>query len=79
MTIACANLVSAQELSTAISRYCEPSAQSAEAEKLPPIIFNRFGTDGPPTRLEGTTNKDGAMNGVRRFDVTDKEAKYLCG
>ncbi len=79
MTIACANLVSAQDLSTAITRYCEPSAESAAAGKLPPIIFNQFGIDGPLTRLEGTTNKNGAMNGVRRFDVTDKEAKYLCG
>ena len=78
MTITCGSLVSAQALSTAITRFCEQSAESAARGTLQPIIFNRFGHDGPLTRLEGTTNKDGAMNGARRFEVTDKEATSLC-
>lgn len=39
MTITCGSLVCAQALSTAITRFCEQSAESAARGTLQPIIF----------------------------------------
>ena len=44
----------------------------------PPIIFNRFTSDGPLMRLEGRADKDNRISGIKRIAVSDDEVKHLC-
>lgn len=62
-----------------IVRFCEPTvARVVDGVVSPPIIFNRFTSDGKIMRLESRTDKDNRVISVRRVEVSDGEARALC-
>ena len=64
-TILTATAVQAANAPPAPSSVSEPAAgKTVDGKVPPPIIFNRFTSDGPLMRLEGRADKDNRITGI---------------